>query len=151
MIPKRRQGVRYEVNVCGGGFDSVKSHFNAWKQEPLIYRPERRMFEGKANGRPLGDETFGSTEPARFALQHACDPSDPYALAARVRDDGRELWLVMAAYDAWRHALARFSVNGVAKAWRAARQGRPSRVPAARMDGTRIADPSATTATMERP
>lgn len=63
-IPKRRPGVRYEVNVCGGGFDSVKSHFSAWKREPLIYRPERRMFEGKADVRPL-DETFGSTEPAR--------------------------------------------------------------------------------------
>jgi hypothetical protein len=31
-IPKRRPGVRYEVNVCGGGFDSVKSHFSAWKR-----------------------------------------------------------------------------------------------------------------------
>ncbi|WP_110421354.1 hypothetical protein [Burkholderia vietnamiensis] len=97
-IPKRRPGVRYEVNVCGGGFDSVKSHFSAWKRGPLIYRPERRMFEGKADVRPL-DETFGSTEPARFALQTACEPADAYALAARVRDDGRELWLVMAAYE----------------------------------------------------
>ncbi|WP_269508963.1 hypothetical protein [Burkholderia sp. IMCC1007] len=97
-IPKRRPGVRYEVNVCGGGFDSVKSHFSAWKQEPLIYRPDRRMFEGKNDVRPL-DETFSSTERARFALQRACDPGDSYALAARVRDDGRELWLVMAAYD----------------------------------------------------
>ncbi|AXF25633.1 hypothetical protein CUJ89_34925 [Burkholderia pyrrocinia] len=100
MIPKRRPGVRYEVNVCGGEFNSVKSHFSEWKQEPLIYRPERRMFEGKADVRPLGDETFGSTEPARFALQCACEPADSYALAARVQDDGRELWLVMAAYDA---------------------------------------------------
>ena len=82
-----------------GGFDSVKSHFQEWKSEPLIYRPERRMFEGKADVRPLGDETFGSTEPARFALA-ACVAADTYALAARVRDDGRELWLVMAAYDA---------------------------------------------------
>ncbi|AOJ00356.1 hypothetical protein [Burkholderia sp. LA-2-3-30-S1-D2] len=97
-IPKRRPCVRYEVNVCGGGFESVKSHFITWKQEPLIYRPDRRMFEGKADVRPL-DETFGSTEPARFALQRACDPTDPYALAARVRDDDHELWLVMAAYD----------------------------------------------------
>ncbi|MCA8256348.1 hypothetical protein LGM89_24050 [Burkholderia sp. AU31624] len=99
-IPKRRPGVRYEVNICGGGFDSLKSHFNEWKHEPLIYRPERRMFEGKADVRPLGGETFGSTEPARFALQRACEPSDAYALAAQVRDDGRELWLVMAAFDA---------------------------------------------------
>ncbi|KWF22764.1 hypothetical protein [Burkholderia pseudomultivorans] len=100
MIPiKRQPRVRYEVNVCGGGFDSVKHHFTAWKQEPLIYRPERRMFEGKADVRPLGDETFGATEPARFALQRACEPQDPYALAALVHDDGRELWLVMAAYD----------------------------------------------------
>ena len=50
--------------------------------------------------RPLGGETFGSTEPARFALQRACEPSDAYALAAQVRDEGRELWLVMAAFDA---------------------------------------------------
>ncbi|MDN7491383.1 hypothetical protein CFB40_36075 [Burkholderia sp. AU31652] len=99
-IPKRRPGVRYEVNVCGGGFDALKSHFNEWKHEPLIYRPERRMFEGKADVRPLGGETFGSTEPARFALQRACEPSDAYALAAQVRDEGRELWLVMAAFDA---------------------------------------------------
>ncbi|EDT01651.1 conserved hypothetical protein [Burkholderia ambifaria IOP40-10] len=97
--PKQRPGVRYEVNVCGGGFDSVKSHFSTWKHEPLIYRPDRRMFEGKADVRPLGAETFGSTEPARLALQRACAPADPYALAARVRDDGRELWLVMAAYE----------------------------------------------------
>ena len=60
-IPKRRPGVRYEVNICGGGFDALKSHFNEWKHEPLIYRPERRMFEGKADVRPLGGETFGST------------------------------------------------------------------------------------------
>ncbi|WP_175922917.1 hypothetical protein [Burkholderia latens] len=99
-IPKRQPGVRYEVNVCGGGFESVKSHFSAWKREPLIYRPDRRMFEGKADVRPLGDETFCSTEPARFALQRACEPSDPYALAAPVHDDGRQLWLVMAAYEA---------------------------------------------------
>ncbi|KKL35593.1 hypothetical protein WR30_18005 [Burkholderia contaminans FFH2055] len=99
-IPKRREGVRYELNICGGGFDSVKNRFKEWKREPLIYRPERRMFEGKADVRQLGDETFGSTEPARFALQRACEPADTYALAARVRDDGRELWLVMAAYDA---------------------------------------------------
>jgi len=98
-IPKRRPGVRFEVNVCGGGFDSVKSHFSVWKQEALIYRADRRMFEGKADVRLLGDETFGSTEPARFALQCACEPSDPYALAAPVHDDGRELWLVMAAYE----------------------------------------------------
>ncbi|MCA8091772.1 hypothetical protein LGM65_12845 [Burkholderia anthina] len=97
-IPKRRPGVRDEVNVCGGGFDSVKSHFSAWKQSSLVYRPDRRMFEGKADVRPL-DETFGSTAPARFAFQRAGEPGDPYALAARVRDDGRELWLVMAAYD----------------------------------------------------
>ena len=58
------------------------------------------MFEGKADVRPLGGDAFGSTEPARFALQRACEPSDPYALAAQVHDDGRELWLVMAAYDA---------------------------------------------------
>ena len=98
--PKQRPGVRYEVNVCGGGFDSLKSHFSTWKHETLIYRPDRRMFEGKADVRPLGDETFGSTEPARLALQRACEPADPYALAARVRDDDRELWLVMAAYEA---------------------------------------------------
>ena len=99
-IPKRRPGVRYEVNICGGGFDALKSHFNEWKHELLIYRPERRMFEGKADVRPLGGETFGSTGFARFALQRACEPSDAYALAAQVRDEGRELWLVMAAFDA---------------------------------------------------
>ena len=78
----------------------MKSHFQEWKSEPLIYRPERRMFEGKADVRPLGDETFGSTEPARFALQRACGPPTRMRSRPRVRDDGRELWLVMAAYDA---------------------------------------------------
>ena len=53
-IPKRRPGVRYEVNVCGGRFDSMKRHVSAWKQAPLIYRPDHRMFEGKADVPPPG-------------------------------------------------------------------------------------------------
>ncbi len=76
MIPiKRQPRVRYEVNVCGGGFDSVKHHFTAWKQEPLIYRPERRMFEGKADVRPLGDETFGATEPRASRCSARASPA----------------------------------------------------------------------------
>ncbi|KVE29374.1 hypothetical protein WS67_05875 [Burkholderia singularis] len=99
IAAKQQQSIHYEVNVCGGGFDSVTRRFTAWKQEPLIYRPERRMFEGKTDVRPLGDETFAAAESARLALQRACKPQDRYALAARVRDDGRELWIVMAAYE----------------------------------------------------
>ncbi len=67
------------------------------------------MFEGKADVRPLGEETFGATEAVRFALRRACGPAHTHALAARVRDDARELWLVMAAYDAWRQAGIRRS------------------------------------------
>ena len=67
-IPKRRPGVRYEVNICGGGFDALKSHFNEWKHEPLIYRPERRMFEGKADVEAARRRDV-RLDRARFALQ----------------------------------------------------------------------------------
>ncbi|MGZ2749494.1 hypothetical protein [Burkholderia stagnalis] len=90
----------YEVNVCGGGFDTVRDRFVAWKHEPLIARPDRLMFEGKTEVRRLDACCFDGTEAARRALQDACRPQDDFALAAHVHEDGRELWLVLAAYDA---------------------------------------------------
>ncbi|MBN3723919.1 hypothetical protein [Burkholderia sp. Ac-20379] len=93
--------VHYEVNVCGGTFDSVRDRFRAWQHEPLIVRPQRTMFENKDGVKRLDDDTvFDLPEAAQQALRRACTPGDRYALAAPVVDDGRALWLVMAAYVA---------------------------------------------------
>jgi len=35
----------------------------------------------------------------RIVLTQVCDPRDPYALAAEIRDGDHDMWLVMAAYD----------------------------------------------------
>ncbi|KVN59036.1 hypothetical protein [Burkholderia stagnalis] len=101
MAPqKQTPSVHYELNVCGGRFETVKERFQAWKREPLIARPGRLMFEGKTEVRRLDARCFGDTEAARRALQDACRPQDDFALAAPAREDGRQLWLVLAAYDA---------------------------------------------------
>ncbi|AJY39299.1 hypothetical protein I6G56_28695 [Burkholderia humptydooensis] len=92
--------VHYESSVCGGSFESVLNRFGDWKREPLVYRPERRMFEGKDSVRRLGDEEFDSPDQARRALIRSCAPRDRFALAAPIRDDDRRMWLVMAAFEA---------------------------------------------------
>ncbi|KVD80663.1 hypothetical protein WS62_26575 [Burkholderia sp. ABCPW 14] len=92
--------VHYEANVCGGSFESVLDRFEDWKREPLVSRPERRMFEGKDSVRRLGDEAFDSPDKARHALIRSCAPCDRFALAAPIRDDDHCMWLVMAAFEA---------------------------------------------------
>ncbi|WP_423761001.1 hypothetical protein [Burkholderia sp. NLJ2] len=98
--PKQTHQVHYEINVCGGGFDTVGVRFEAWKLEPLISRPDRLMFEGKTEVRQLGGAGFDGTDAARRALQQASRPQDDFALAAHSSDDGCELWIVLAAYEA---------------------------------------------------
>ncbi|AIO70105.1 hypothetical protein [Burkholderia oklahomensis] len=95
-----KPAVHYEANVCGGSFEAVLSRFGDWKREPLVYRPERRMFEGKDSVRRLGDEAFDSPDEASRALIRSCAPRDRFALAAPIRDDGHHMWLVMAAFEA---------------------------------------------------
>ncbi|QGZ64909.1 hypothetical protein [Paraburkholderia acidisoli] len=89
---------RYQVNVCGGDFHHVREVFHEWKNEPLIYRKDHKMFEGRDDVRPLERREFDNTEQARKALQAACSPHDPYALAAEVSNGERDMWIVMAAY-----------------------------------------------------
>jgi len=89
----------YQINICGGDFQHVKHRFAEWKKEPLIYRKDQRMFEGKTEVRLLSDDAFENAEKARKALELTCSPNDSYALAAAVKDDERDIWLVMAAYD----------------------------------------------------
>ena len=89
---------RYEVNVCGGDFQHVRERFREWKNEPLIYRRDQRMFEGRDEVRLLSTRPYSDAEEARKALQNACDPEDAYALAAEVDDGERDIWIVMAAY-----------------------------------------------------
>ncbi|TCG03089.1 hypothetical protein BZM27_51070 [Paraburkholderia steynii] len=91
--------IHYQVNVCGGDFQHVRECFQQWKKEPLVYRKDRRMFEGQNEVRILSDHTFPDPEQARNALEQACRPHDLYALAAEVHDDSRNLWIVMAAYE----------------------------------------------------
>jgi hypothetical protein len=91
--------IHYQVNVCGGDFQHVRKCFRTWKEEPLVYRKDRRMFEDQNEVRILSGHTFDSTEHARNALRQACRPHDLYALAAEVHDDSRNLWIVMAAYE----------------------------------------------------
>ncbi|KWE51354.1 hypothetical protein WL76_18020 [Burkholderia ubonensis] len=91
--------IRYQVNVCGGDFEHVRNCFRQWKKEPLAYRKDRLMFEGQNEVRILSGRSFHDTEQARHALEQACRPYDPYALAAEVHVDSRNLWIVMAAYE----------------------------------------------------
>ena len=89
---------RYEVNVCGGDFRHVRECFREWKKEALIYRKDQKMFEGREDVRRLEKQEYDNTEQARKALQSACRPQDPYALAAEVSNGERDMWIVMAAY-----------------------------------------------------
>lgn len=95
-----KERIRYDANVCGGDFAHVRERFARWKRESLVYRPDRRMFDGKGEVRKLSDEVYDSPERAQRALVEHCDPTDPFALAVRLSTDGRDMWLVMAAYDA---------------------------------------------------
>jgi hypothetical protein len=64
------------------------------------------MFEGKLAVRPLSGCVFNNGEAAHQALERVCEPDDPYALAAEIRDGERDLWLVVcvkriASYSVW--------------------------------------------------
>ncbi|MEX3613313.1 MAG: hypothetical protein VB141_05250 [Burkholderia gladioli] len=98
MSEKPNPDVHYEVNVCGGTFDSVRNRFRAWQHEPLMARPQRSMFADKAGVERLDDTVFEAPEEVQCALRRACAPHDRYALAAPIDDGGRAFWLVMAAY-----------------------------------------------------
>jgi hypothetical protein len=89
---------RYQVNVCGGDFQHVRDCFRAWKNEPLVYSKDRRMFEGREEVRMLSAKQFDDAERARNALENACSPQHRYALAVQVDDGERDMWIVMAAY-----------------------------------------------------
>jgi hypothetical protein len=91
--------IHYQVNICGGDFAHVRECFRSWKAETLVYRRHQRMFEGKQDVRPFSACVFDNGELAHRALERVCNPTDPYALAAEIRDGERDLWLVMAAYD----------------------------------------------------
>ncbi|RQS77056.1 hypothetical protein DID96_00865 [Burkholderia sp. Bp8963] len=92
------ESLRYDANVCGGDFEHVRERFAAWKGESLVYQPERRMFDGKEEVRQLSDAVYDGPESAQRALVAHCDPADPFALAVRLTTEGRDMWLVMAAY-----------------------------------------------------
>ncbi|AOI85566.1 MULTISPECIES: hypothetical protein [Burkholderia] len=94
-----RERIRYDANVCGGDFGHVRERFDTWKRESLVYRPERRMFDGKDEVRELNRTVYDGPARAQRALVGQCAPSDPYALAVRLTAEGRTMWLVMAAYD----------------------------------------------------
>ncbi|MGU7780753.1 hypothetical protein [Burkholderia sp. PU8-34] len=93
-----RESLRYDANVCGGDFEHVCECFAVWKGESLVYRPERRMFDGKDEVRQLSDAVYDGPESAQRALVGHCDPADRFALAVRVTTEGRNMWLVMAAH-----------------------------------------------------
>jgi hypothetical protein len=91
--------IHYQANICGGDFKHVRDCFDRWKQEPLVFRRNLHMFEGKKEVRRVTEHVFANGEIAHSVLAEMCDPHAPYALAAEIRDDGRDLWLVMAAYE----------------------------------------------------
>lgn len=92
-------GIHYQSNVCGGDFRHVQDCFDRWKQEPMIFRRDQHMFEGKEEVRPLSERVFSDGETAQHVLEEMCDPRAPYALAARIDDGEHDMWLVMAAYE----------------------------------------------------
>jgi hypothetical protein len=90
----------YQANICGGDFQHVKQCFETWKTQTLIYRRNQFMFEGKREVRPLAEgRVFDNGEVAQNVLAQTCQPRDPYAIAAEIRDGERDVWLVMAAYE----------------------------------------------------
>ncbi|MCA3776483.1 MAG: hypothetical protein IOC39_04270 [Burkholderia sp.] len=98
-MPASRKRIRYDANACGGDFGHVRECFDTWKRESRVYRPERRLFDGKDEVRELNDTVYDGPERAQRALAAHCTPSDPFALAVQLTADGRAMWLVMAAYD----------------------------------------------------
>ncbi|MBZ5789141.1 hypothetical protein K8353_03390 [Burkholderia contaminans] len=95
-----KESIRYDANLCGGDFSHVRERFDTWKRESRVYRPERRLFDGKDEVRALDDTVYDGPERAQRALVAACAPSDRFALAVRLTAEGRTMWLVMAACDA---------------------------------------------------
>ncbi|MEQ5844389.1 MULTISPECIES: hypothetical protein [Paraburkholderia] len=91
--------IHYQANICRGDFQHVLECFGDWKRQSLVYRKNQTMFEGKREVRPLTERTFSNGELAHNMLAQTCSPHDSYALAARIRDEERDLWLVMAAYE----------------------------------------------------
>lgn len=91
--------IHYQANVCGGDFHHVEACFHEWKQQTLVYRKDEHMFEGKQEVRRLTDRAFSNGEVAQTMLAQTCSPGDAYALAAEIKDEDHDLWLVMAAYD----------------------------------------------------
>jgi hypothetical protein len=91
--------VHYETNVCGGDFENVVECFDRWKREPLVFHAGQNMFEGKEEVRRASERVFGNGELAQSTLMEMCDPHAPYALAAKIHDGERDMWLVMAAYE----------------------------------------------------
>jgi hypothetical protein len=90
----------YQVNICKGDFQHVCECFRQWKHEPLVYRRNQTMFEGRDEVRKLATtQRYDDVEQARKALQMACSPQDPYALAVEVCDGEPTMWIVMAAYE----------------------------------------------------
>lgn len=78
-----KERIRYDANVCGGDFGHVRERFDTWKRESLVYRPERRMFDGKDEVRALNRTVYDGPQRAA-ALVGQCAPSDPHALAVQL-------------------------------------------------------------------
>jgi len=91
--------IHYQANVCGGDFKHVQDCFDRWKKEPLLYRRQQHMFEGKEEVRAVAGRAFDSGELAQNRLEQLCDPRAHYALAVKIVDGERDQWLVMAAYE----------------------------------------------------
>ncbi|MGF6602377.1 hypothetical protein P3T23_007129 [Paraburkholderia sp. GAS448] len=91
--------IHYQMNICGGDFTHVRECFRDWKSQPLVYRWNQRMFEGKEDVHPLSGRVFNNGEVAHRALERMCGPGDSYALAAEICDGEHDLWLVMAAFE----------------------------------------------------
>ena len=60
-----QERIRYDANVCGGDFAHLRERFDTWKRESRIYRPERRMFDGKDEVRALNDTVYDGPERAQ--------------------------------------------------------------------------------------
>ncbi|PLZ03990.1 hypothetical protein CY652_03205 [Burkholderia sp. WAC0059] len=90
----------YQANICGGDFEHVKQCFRRWKHEPLVSRAGHRMFEDKEEVRRVPADPADNSERAQAMLREMCDPNAPYALAIEVHTGERDMWLVMAAYEA---------------------------------------------------
>lgn len=74
-----------------GDFTHVRECFRDWRSQPLVYRRNQQTFEGKQEVRSLSGRVFNDGEVANQALERVCEPGDPYALAAEIRDGERDL------------------------------------------------------------